>query len=135
MYRFNASQWFCTYPIAPPSGLLGSTSGFCASSHFSKLSRTGTARSWRTRSRIAARADSSASGGSSAISALIALLDGVELAVIGQGRGRPRRIRRLRLDELAPRMRIATHLHDVAAGVDAVVAAEGVGLQVTRENP
>jgi hypothetical protein len=73
VYRFNASQWFCTYPIAPPGGLLGSTSGFCASSHVLKCSKTGTDRSWRTRSRIAARAGSSASGGSFAISALIAV--------------------------------------------------------------
>ena len=63
------------------------------------------------------------------------LLDRIELAVIGQRPRPPAQVRRLRLDELAPRVGIATHLDDVAAGVDAVVAAEGVGLQGTRENP
>jgi hypothetical protein len=57
--------------------------------------------------------------------------DRVELSIIGQGHGRSRRIRGLRLDELPPRVRIATHLDDVAAGIDAVVAAEGIGESVS----
>jgi hypothetical protein len=47
--------------------------------------------------------------------------DRVELSVIGQRRGRSGGIRHLRLDELPPRVRMATHLDDVAAGADPVV--------------
>ena len=57
------------------------------------------------------------------------LLDGIELAIKRQRRGGARQIRRLRLDELPPRVRVAPDLDHAAAGVDAVVAAEGIGLE------
>ena len=63
----------------------------------------------------------------------------VKLTIVPQGLVRPRRIAAARFVKLASRMRVASHLYnrrrarDGAGQIESVVAAEGVGMQVTVE--